>query len=81
MSNIKTFSARDLISAETSSIDLGDAPTDDNSKDSDKAKDGKDKDNKEAISTLSDSESDDLCAWLRLTLGEKKVRTVKTTKR
>ena len=74
MSNIKTFSGRALTSAETSSIDLGEVPTDEADKDTDKEKEVK-------SSTLSDAQCDDLCAWFRLKLGEKKVRTVKTTKR
>jgi len=74
MSNIKTFSGRALTSAETSTIDLGENPTDEVDKDTDKEKEVK-------SSTLSDAQCDDLCAWFRLKLGEKKVRTVKTTKR
>ena len=66
-----------MVSAESSSVDLGPLPTpkiplkDEKKKDSDKA----------VVNTLTEVESAVLCDWLSATLGPTKVRNVKTTSR
>lgn len=78
MSNIKNYSGRELVSAETSTIDLGDATSSEVKKDDDKDKTEASSDNN--IEKLTEEQSTDLCNWLTSQLG-KKVRQVKTTNR
>ena len=87
MSNVKTFSGRTLLSAETSSIDLDKDSSDKDGDDTkDKKKDGEDEKNEdkkeEQTSTkLSDEVSATLCGYLKSSLGPKKVREVRVTNR
>merc|ERR1711871_1195702 len=67
MSNMRTFQGRDLVSAESSDIDL--------------AKEGKDEKDENNNGELSDVDAEALCTYLKDTLGNKKVRDVKITKR
>lgn len=72
MSNIKTFSGRTLISAETSSVDLEEI------KDEEDSNNDNNNDIKKKLTT---SESEELCGWLQFVLEEKKVKQVKVTNR
>merc|ERR1711871_14690 len=76
MSNMRTFQGRDLVSAESSDIDLAKEGKDE--KDEDNKEDKKD-DKKDG--ELSDVDAEALCTYLKDTLGNKKVRDVKITKR
>ncbi len=76
MSNVKQFSGRQLVSAETSSINL-----DKEEETKEEKKDDASKSDGDAISKLTDTEADELCGWLTVNLGDKKVRKVKTTNR
>ena len=67
MNNIRTYSGRNLISAETSSIKFDD-------KDEPKAEEGQ-------KTKLTEQESKDLGEWFRLVLGDKRVREVRATQR
>lgn len=62
---------RDLLSAETSSIDFASeaAATTENAEEVTNS------------TKLSDADSNDLCTWLKMTLGENRVREVRVTKR
>ena len=65
-----------MVSAESSSVDLGPLPTpekDSASTEEDEAK--------KVTTTLTQVESDLLCNWLTTTLGPQRVRNVKTTVR
>jgi HSP90 family molecular chaperone len=73
MSNIKTFSGRTLVSAETSSVNLEETKDDEEDKSIDDNNDNKKK--------LSTQESEELCGWLQFVLEEKKVKQVKVTNR
>merc|ERR1719231_1428706 len=81
MGSLKKFQGRDLVSAESSTIDLSKEGSED--KDGDKEKDGeKSEDDKVSNSLeLSDVDSEALCTYLKNTLGNHKVRDVKVTKR
>jgi HSP90 family molecular chaperone len=72
---VKQFSGRELISAETSSINL------DKEEVKDEKKDDAVKSESDNTSKLTDTEADELCGWLTVNLGDKKVRKVKTTNR
>lgn len=76
MSNLKQFNGRTLVSAENSSA-LEDALSQDQANAADKDKDGA----IDAPRVLSDADAADLCGWLRVTLGDKRVREVKLTRR
>ena len=69
-----------MVSAESSSVDLGPLPTPDSKAADEKDKEKKDGD-KAVVSTLTEVESAVLCDWLSATLGPLKVRNVKTTSR
>lgn len=68
-----------MVSAESSSVDLGPLPV----KDSDIEKSKDEADEKAVVSAtkLSEVESSVLCDWLLATLGPSRVRSVKTTNR
>lgn len=74
MNNMKTYSGRNLVSAETSSVGKGE-------------EDGADKDasdtdtDKDTSGKLTDAEGRFLCEWLANSLGKNKVREVRTTNR
>lgn len=78
MSTLKKFSGRDLISAETSSIDLSVEGQSADAKEEKKEEDSKVDESK---LELSDVDATALCTYLKDTLGNKKVREVKITKR
>lgn len=73
MSNLKTFAGRSLTSAETSSVDLGELP-------SDGEKDDKG-DGSSASKKLNEEQAKDFCDWISATLGSAKVKEVKVTNR
>merc|ERR1711871_278561 len=79
-STLRSFQGRDLISAEASDINL-----DNEGKDSDKEKkdDENEKEKKEdkEADGLSEVDAEALCTYLKDTLGNKKVRDVKITRR
>lgn len=65
-----------MVSAESSSVDLGPLPT--LEKDPASAEEDEEK---KVTTTLTEVESDLLCNWLTTTLGPQRVRNVKTTVR
>ena len=76
MTNIRNFAGREMVSAESSNVNLGDVPVDENkTTDVDASSDSKDKDAKTSSSSsssttkLSDAESTILCDWLKNSLG------------
>ena len=71
MRNVNAFNGRNLVSAETSSVDL-------NKKDGGEEKD---KEGEEASVKLSEDDVKAVCDWLTTALGETRVREVKTTSR
>jgi len=79
MSNVRNFAGRELVSAESSAVNLGDAPTDAAADGEDKKKDGDA--TAASAAKLSDAEAAVLCDWLKNTLGPQRVRDVKTTSR
>jgi len=82
MSNVREYSGRKLTSAETSTIDLSKEKKTEG--ETEKAKgDDKETSNTENgnVIALNDAEEIDFCAWLKTTLGDKKVRDVKVSKR
>ena len=74
MSNIKTFAGRELVSAESSNVNLDAAPAADDKGDASKK-------DKTDIPKLSEAEAAVLCEWLKNSLGSHRVRDVKTTSR
>lgn len=85
MSSMKVFQGRNLVSAEASDIDLANEGKDKKEEDSDKEKndDEKKEEKKEekGDGELSDVDAEALCTYLKDTLGNKKVRDVKITRR
>ena len=89
VSSLRQFQGRDLVSAESSNIDLATEGKEkkEGDSDEDEDKDKKDGDEKEdkkeekADGELSDVDAEALCTYLSNTLGNKKVREVKVTKR
>merc|ERR1711968_207098 len=71
MRNVNAFNGRNLVSAETSSVDL-------NKKDGGEEKE---KEGEEASVKLSEDDVKAVCDWLTTALGETRVREVKTTSR
>ena len=71
MTNIRNFAGREMVSAESSNVNLGDAPVDEKNKD--EVDDSSDNKSKEASSSsttkLSEAESAILCDWLKNSLG------------
>lgn len=83
MNNIKTFAGRQLVSAETSSVDLDDkkGADKDKDKDSNKDKDSSKDDQKDGeAGELTTEQANAVCTWLRSVLSNK-VREVRTTTR
>ena len=85
MTNLKRFQGRDLVSAESSSIDLS---KEKGQSEDEKSEDSEKKDGEEAATDsdksgleLSEVDQEALCSYLKETLGAKKVRDVKITKR
>lgn len=73
MTNVKVYSGRNLVSAETSSVDLDSDEKDEEKKDPTTEDMPDDK--------LSPTDSKELCEWLTDALGGKRVREVRTTNR
>ena len=72
MSNIRNFAGREMVSAESSKVDLGDASVDDaKDKEVDEAAENKDKSTSSSSTAtkLSEAESAILCDWLKHSLG------------
>ena len=92
MTNLKTYNGRTLVSVEKSDIDFNQAKTPDaadKTKSEDSAKKDSnttesDKENLQSTTTagkLSDTEANEVCAWLKYVLGGGRVLDVKTTNR
>lgn len=85
MSNLKSYSGRPLKSAEDASIDLSLEDTEEQKakREEEKKKDGEegsDADQKKK-SLIPEDQIEPFCTWLKETLGEAKVREIKTTSR
>lgn len=83
MSSLKKFSGRDLISAESSVINLeldGGKKTGESNIDSNDDSSGKEEKKTESVTELPEVDSAALCSYLKTVLGSK-VRDVKITKR
>ena len=77
MKNVKAYNNRNLISAETSTIDLKDI----SKKAGEDEDESKDKEEDILMPALSEEDSKKLCTWLTESLGASRVKEVKTTDR
>lgn len=69
------------MSAETSSVNLSEEGGPVESAENKEESDSKKNENVDAVQMLSTTEADELCGWLKITLGDKRVREVRTTTR
>lgn len=84
MTNLNEYNGRQLVTAETASVDDLDAKKKTSSEDGDETSDDKSDDGKDEEDvgvSLSESEAKELAEWMKSSLGEDKVAEVRTTNR
>jgi TNF receptor-associated protein 1 len=96
MANLRSYGGRNLVSVESASLDLADlgkkadsdsdgsdAASADSTEGADADKKGEEGPDADVVGApkLTQDQQDELCAWMRTTLGDKRVSAVRTTDR